>query len=205
MITPAVVTAIVFPLALLSDSFRGHFAAPLTFELQVTFFASVVVMALHKIESYWSLEYDQCPVYVSQAVDNPRRAIFLAFVPPFVAMMFMVFLAFIGPPFHLLSLAVWLGQGVHELHHTAKSLARRRLYPGLFTSVVFVGLMSLGMFPLWHDAVIGERGLFFVGYYAVQPVMFLAFYFEDRRWIARAPESIWNPEAPGPVGAGVTQ
>jgi hypothetical protein len=119
MITPAVVAAIVFPLSMLSDSFATHFTAPLSLELQVTFFASLVVMVLHKIESHWCNEYDQCPVYVSQAVDNPRRAIF-----------------------------------------------------------------SLGPFPLWHDAVIGERG-------------------EDRRWIARAPESIWNPEAPGPVGAGV--
>ena len=59
---------------------------------------------------------------------------------------------------------------------------------------------SFALFPLWHDAVIGVRGLIFYGYYAVLPVLFLGFYFEDRKWIAVAPESIWNPQGSPELG-----
>ena len=200
MILPAITAAVVLPLSGLSSTFRSHFDAPLTPAFQWAFFASAVLMALHKVESFWFAEYDQCPVYVSQNADNPRKAVFLAFVPIFIGMLFFAFLGFLGPPWHLITLTIWLGQGAHELHHTAKSLARGRLYPGFVTSVLFVGVMSLSLFPLWHDAVIGARGLIFYGYYAALPVLFLGFYFEDRKWIAAAPEAIWNPEGASDPG-----
>lgn len=202
MIVPGIAAAVVLPLSIFSSTFRSYFDAPLTTPLQLAFFASVVLMALHKVESFWFAEYDQCPVYVSQPTTNPRKAVFLAFVPIFIGMLIVCFLGFLGPPWHLITLTVWLGQGVHELHHTAKSLARGRLYPGIVTSVLFVGVMSLSLFPLWHDAVIGDRGVLFFGYYLALPCVFLGFYLEDRRWISVAPEAIWNP---GPVGAGATQ
>lgn len=202
MIVPGIAAAVVLPLAIFSSTFRSYFDQPLTAPLQLAFFASVVLMALHKVESFWFAEYDQCPVYTSQPQDNPRKAVFLAFVPIFIGMLIFSFLGFIGPPWHLITLTIWLGQGVHELHHTAKSLARGRLYPGIVTSVLFVAVMSLGLFPLWHDAVLGDRGVLFFSYYLALPAVFLGFYLEDRRWISAAPESIWNP---GPVAAEATQ
>ena len=197
MIVPAIAAAIVLPLGLLSANFRSHFTDPMSPTFLWVFLASAVLMALHKVESFWFGEFDQCPVYVSQPVENPRKAVFLAFCPIFIGMLFFAVLAFMGPPWHLILLAVWLGQGLHELHHTAKSLARGRLYPGLITSVLFVGVMSFGLFPMWHDSVIGSRGLLFYGYYVLMPLVFLAHYREDRKWIAAAPESIWNPESAG--------
>ena len=198
MIVPAVAAALVLPIGLLSSTFRSHFASPLTPALQVAFFASVVLMALHKLESFWFGEYDQCPVYVTQAnsgfADNPRRAQFLTFVPTFLGMLTFAFLAFLGPPWHLITLTVWLGQGLHELHHLAKSAARGRAYPGIVTSILFVGVMSFAVFPMWHAAVIGARGLIFYGYYALMPLVLLGHYVEDKKWISKAPESIWNPE-----------
>lgn len=200
MIVPAITGALVLPLALFSSTFRSFFASPLTPAFQGVFFASVVLMVLHKVESYWFGEFDQCPVYASSATssfaDNPRKAVFMTFVPTFLGMLIFAFLAFLGPPWHLITLTVWLGQGAHELHHLAKSAARGRLYPGIVTSVLFVVVMSFGLFPMWHDAVIGARGLIFSGYYAALPLVFLAHYLEDRKWISVAPESIWNPEAP---------
>jgi len=197
MILPGLAAALAVPLGLLSPAFRSHFAAPLSPEFQGVFLASVVLMALHKVESFWRGEYDQCPVYVSQAQSpswqNPRKAVFLAFVPIFIGMLLVAYLAFLGPPWHLIILTVWLAQGAHELHHLAKSLARGRLYPGLVTSVLFVGVMSFGLFPRWHDAVLGARGLAFYGYYALLPCVLLGFYLEDRKWISRAPPAIWNP------------
>lgn len=203
MLLPALTGAIVLPLALVSPAFRAHFGAPLSPALQGIFFASIVLMVLHKVESYWAGEFDQCPVYRSQGetdwAQNPRQAVFLGFVPVFLGMLLMAFLAFLGPPWHLVLLTIWLGQGLHEVHHAAKSLARGRAYPGIVTSVLFVGVMTLGLFPLWHDSVIGARGLLYYGYYATLPLVFLGFLAEDRRWIARTPASVWNPRprAPG--------
>ena len=94
MIVPAITAAIVLPLAALSSTFRSYFDAPLTPAFQWAFFASVLLMALHKVESFWAGEYDHCPVYVSQNSDNPRKAVFLAFCPIFIGMLVFSFLGF---------------------------------------------------------------------------------------------------------------
>lgn len=195
MIVPGITAAVVLTLACVSATFRSYFATPMSSAFQWALLGSFVLMALHKLESYWFAEYDQCPVYLSQDTSNPRKAVFLAFVPIFIGMLFFAFMGFFGPPWHLIAITVWLGQGIHEMHHTAKSLARARAYPGIVTSVLFVGLMTFVLFPMWHDAVIGARGLVFYGYYAVLPLVFAGFYFEDRKWISLAPPSIWNPES----------
>ena len=197
MILTGLAVAVVVPLGLLSEGFRGHFAAPLSPGLRLAFLASLLLMAAHKVESFYAGEYDVCPVYLTSGqaewARNPRKIFFLAFVPVFVGMTLVVYLAMLGPPWHLLIVTIWLAQGAHELHHTAKSLARRRVYPGLLTSVLFVATVSFGVFPLWHDAVFGARGAIFYGYYAALPLVLLAFYAEDRRWTARTPAHVWSP------------
>jgi hypothetical protein len=196
MIIPALTAAIVLPLGLFSAGFRSHFTAPLSPAFQWTFLASIVAMALHKLESFWFEEYEQCPVYLTngqaQWAQNPRKLLFLGFVPTFLGMMGFAYLGFIGPPWHLLAMTVWLGQGVHEMHHAAKSLSRRRAYPGIASSFLFVGVMWLGIFPMWHDLVIGARGVIFYGAYAVLPLVFLGYYLEDRKWTSLAPASLWR-------------
>lgn len=198
MIIPALTAVVVLPLGLLSDGFRSHFSAPLTPAFQWVFFATIVVMTVHKLESFWFEEYEQCPVYLTSGqaswAQNPRKAVFLSFVPTFIGMLFVAYLAFLGPPWHLLVMTVWLGQGAHELHHGAKSLSRRRVYPGTFSSLLFVGLMWFGVFPLWHDLVIGARGAVFFGTWAALPLVFLAYYLEDRRWVTRTPAPVWRGE-----------
>ena len=200
MIIPALTAAVVLPLGFFSAGFRSHFAAPLSPAFQWVFGVSIVAMALHKLESFWFEEYEQCPVYLTSGqadwARNPRKAVFLGFVPTFLGMLGVAFLGFLGPPWHLLVMTVWLGQGAHELHHAAKSLARGRLYPGVGTSLFFVGVMWFGVFPLWHDLVIGARGWLFYGPYAALPLVFLGYYLEDRKWISLAPASIWRRPIP---------
>ena len=196
MIIPALTAAVVLPLAFFSADFRSHFASSLPPALQWLFLASVVTMALHKLESFWFEEYEQCPVYLTSGqaewARNPRKTLFLGFVPIFLAMLGVAYLAFLGPPWHLIVITVWLGQGAHELHHAAKSLARKQLYPGSGTSLLFVAVIWLGVFPQWNDLVIGARGAFFYGAYALLPLLFLGHYLEDRKWISLAPISLWR-------------
>jgi hypothetical protein len=195
MTIPAVVGAAVILIGLFSPALRAHFGAALTPELRGVFLASIVVMVLHKAESYWAGEFDRCPTYLTTGrkwEDNPRRAMFLSFVPTFLGMLLVTFLAFMGPPWHLLLLTVWLAQGVHELHHSAKSLARGRPYPGVFSSVVFVGVTAVLMYPRWWDQVLGARGPAFPAFYALLPLVWAAFYFEDKRWQAGTDASVWD-------------
>jgi hypothetical protein len=196
MTIPAAAGAAVLLIGLFSESLRPRFGAALTPELRRVFLASIVVMILHKAESYWAGEFDVCPTYLNTEKrfgGSTRKAMFLSFVPTFLGMLVVTYLAFVGPPWHLLLLTVWLAQGVHELHHSAKSAARGRPYPGVFTSVLFVGVTALLMYPRWWDQVVGSRGAMFPVFYALLPIIWAAFYLEDKRWQAGTDESIWNP------------
>lgn len=181
---------VVIPLCLFSASFAQKFNHSLTPQLQQFFFLSILLMAIHKLESFFAKEYEHCPVYLTSGksawAQNPREAIFLSFVPTAVGMLFFLYLTILGPPWHLVFLTVWLAQGLHEIHHLAKSLARRKIYPGLYSSIAFVLVVSFGIFPLWHDLVFAQRGVFFKTYYLMLPVILAAFYFEDRIWFQKA-------------------
>jgi hypothetical protein len=197
MLLTGATAVVVVSLGLACSAFLERFKAPMSPALLRAVGCSIVIMALHKAESFWFDEYDQCPVYVTAGASswtaNPRKAVFVSFVPTFIGMLALLFLALAGPPWHLVIVTIWMGQGLHEIHHSAKTLARRRIYPGLFTAILFVAVQSFWLFPLWHDLVIGSRGAFFYGYYALLPFIFLAFYIEDKSWIRQAPRDIWHP------------
>jgi hypothetical protein len=190
MIITGATAVLVITLCLLIPSFKAHFQAPLSERLLNFFLLSILIMALHKAESFYALEYEKCPVYLNSGrtdwAKNPRKAIFLSFVSTFIGMLFVVYLALLGPPWHLVLITIWLAQGLHECHHLAKSLARKIFYPGLFTSLLFVLVQSFAVFPLWYDQVIGNRGVIYFAYYALVPCTVLAFYFEDSAWTALA-------------------
>ena len=196
MIITAAVAVVTFPLIYLDDEVRARFHKPVGDDVAAIFLLGAVVMAAHKLESLLTHEYEQCPVYLTQARQwgaDPARAIFLTFVPTFIGMLMVVALALIGPPWQLAIVTVWLAHGLHELHHVGKSIARRRIYPGLVSSLVFVVVQSGLLFPRWYDLVASERGALFNAYYLMLPMVVLAFYLEDRRWISHTPRRIWDP------------
>jgi hypothetical protein len=183
---PCLTVAIVFPLALFSSSIRAHFEGVLTPGLQSAFLASVVLFAVHQSEGFCSREHDE----------GERQGVFVTFVPGFVVLLAMAFLGFLGPPWHLIILTVWLALGVQELHHLGKSFARGVAHPGVVTSFFFVVVTCCGLFPLWHDAVLGARGAGFYGFYAALPLVVLAFWLEERRWLRAGPRAPSARERP---------
>lgn len=162
------------------------------------FLVTVVVMAVHKVESYLTGEFNQCPVYFTSGnaswAQNPRQAIFAAFVSTFLGMMFLVYLTMRGGHWPMLLMGVWAAQGLHEYHHSAKSLARRSYYPGTVTGLLFAAAVGGLLFPAWAGAL-GVSGPLFYAFYAAQPLVLLAFYLEDRRWLAGAAEAGFRPGA----------
>lgn len=193
MAIPALVAGIVIPLGFFSEVFRQHFNLPLTPQLLQLLLVSILLMVLHKGESFFSKEYDECPVYKTADnapwTQNSCKAIFISFVGTFLGMLFLLYLAMLGPPWPLILFCIWLSQGLHEMHHAAKSLARKKIYPGLFTSLLFVALQSFWMFPTWHDVVFETRGVFFFVYYALLPLIFVAFFAEDKLWLTKLSSS----------------
>lgn len=150
------------------------------------FFVSICLLTVHKIESYLTREYDVCPVYLTNGqaswTQNNRQTIFLAFVPILLGMSFMLFLVMKGPPWPLLLLLIWISQGLHELHHSGKSLAQKKYYSGVISSLIFVLQIDFFLFPEWYAQLHMENEIAFYLYYALQPFVLLAFYLEHRRW-----------------------
>jgi hypothetical protein len=163
------------------------FAAAPSKPLLDVLLASVVLMTAHKIESYFTGEFDQCPVYLTVGrgwEQNVRRAGFTVFVTAFLGGMFLLSLGLRGPPWPLLLMSIWCAQGLHELHHTAKSLVRRRYYPGTVTGILFTVMIDVAFFPLWYRSLPIASDAPLIAFYACQPLVLLAFYLEDRRWFA---------------------
>lgn len=169
----------------------GLFVAPLhpyfarvpSDELVALFLASILLMGAHKVESYCTGEFEQCPVYQTLArapwAGDVRRAMFVVFCSIFVGAMVLCYLVLRGAPWPLLLLAVWCAQGLHEIHHSAKSLARRRYYPGTTTAITFTLFMDVAFVPTYVSHL-GGPAWSLVLYYAAQPLLLGAFYVEDR-------------------------
>ena len=166
--------------------------------LMHAFLASIILMALHKTESFSKAEFDHCPVYLTSGqapwAQNCRKAIFVSFVTTFIGMLVLVYLVLLGPPWPIALLAVWLGQGLHEFHHLAKSWVRRSFYPGVFSSIAFVLVQSFWVFPQWFKLVFPKGGplsaslgeTVFIAYYVSLPLVLLAFILEDQSWTSTA-------------------
>jgi len=150
-------------------------------------FISIIIIALHKVESYYAEEYNHCPVYLTQGrsnwAQNNRQAIFLAFVCTFLVLTMGIYFAIKGQPWTMLIPIIWLAQGLHEQHHLAKSFAQRGYYPGTITSLLFVLQINFMLFPAWWDSLTIINDYLFYLYYLVQPIILLAFYFEHRHFL----------------------
>jgi hypothetical protein len=174
----------------LLPSLHPIFAASPSTHLADALLFSIGLMAVHKVESYLTGEFDQCPVYLGLSdapwVRGIRQAAFLVFCSVFLALAILIALAMRGPPWPLLVMAVWCSQGLHEIHHTAKSLARRRYYPGTASALVFVAYIDVVFFPAYLAQLsLGAPEVVRVGFYAAQPILLLAFFLEDRAWLVK--------------------
>lgn len=155
------------------------------------FTVSVILMAAHKLESYFQREFDVCPVYASMratvAKEGPARGLFISFCGAFVAMLGVTAVMALASPWTMVIFAVWIAHGLHELHHLGKSLARRSYYPGTVTGLLFTAWQGAVFLPAW----LAETPLNFQlsqyvtwGYFALCPALLMAFYLEDKKWLS---------------------
>lgn len=183
--TFAVVMVVVIGLGLpgIGAVFAGAITPPLAEALMITF----ALMGLHKLECYGSREWERSPFYLRAATlydDEPGRGYFLAFAPAVVMLLFCAGLLVAPAPWPLLSLLVWLAQGLHELHHLGKAAAERRHYPGVVSAVLFVLVMDGLFLPRWLECV-DLPGSAATVYLGLQPVLIVIFFLEHRDWRRR--------------------
>ncbi len=189
MALTAVVPAVGAGVALLNAAFRARLVAPFDEALLSSLGLSVGVMILHKIECYFAHECDACPVYLNLErapfATNVRQALFVSFVVPFLVMLLLLYAVASGAPWHWLAIGAWLGQGLHELHHVARSASRRRRYPGALTAVVFVWVVLGAVWPATAHALgLGAGWVTWLGA-GLAPLVGLAFYLEDHAWLRK--------------------
>jgi hypothetical protein len=190
-------------------SMHPIFAGPPSAKLVNLLLLSVGLMAVHKVECYATREWEQCPVYLgipsARWARGVRETAFVVFCSLDVAYMLLIALALRGPPWTMLVMAILCAQGLHELHHPAKSLARRRYYPGTASAVLFVLFMDLWFAPEYFAQLRLPFAKPLAWYYLAQPVVLLAFWLEDRAWLAAWPrrEGLGGgpPSAPRMPGA----
>ncbi|MBT3984332.1 MAG: HXXEE domain-containing protein [Bacteriovoracaceae bacterium] len=189
MVITLVTAALAIIVGLFVPVLAQRFNASASSELVNSFLISIVLMVAHKLESYFTNEYDHCPVYLHASTKSwgqkPRQAVFVGFVGTFLAMAFINYLLVKGPPWTLLILAAWASQGLHELHHSAKSLAQKSYYPGTITSIIFVAYGASSFFPKWSALVNTGGHDITAWYYAVMPFIFVGFYFEHKWWLKK--------------------
>lgn len=189
MIVTGLAAAAAIGLGFFVPASHAMFDAPPTNALLDAFLVTVLAMTAHKVESYAQGEYARCPVYLTnvnrERDRHPGRLLFQGFVPTVIGGLLLAYFLMRGQPWVLLMMLVWLGQGLHELHHAAKTLAERRYYPGTISGLLFVLLVDVLFYPAWLDALTVEAGPWRWAYLAAQPVLFIGYYAEHRGWSAR--------------------
>lgn len=187
----AITVGLAFELGLEAQVLQAHFSAGLSPQLHDAFGLSILVMAAHKWESWKAREQDHCPVYLTALrapwAQTRRDLNFVVFVGTFLMMMGVVWLAMRGGYWGALLLGVWMAQGLHELHHTAKAAAQRSYYPGAWSSVVFVGMTDFLLWPLWSSSLSLPPELS-MAFYLLQPVLWFTYALEHRQWLVRVAE-----------------
>ena len=189
MIVVGIAAAAILVIGFFLPGLHPIFAAEPDRGLLDALMVTVVAMILHKGESYRFREWERCPVYQTSTREPWAEArgqlLFLGFVPTFLGLLLLLALVLRGPPWPLLGLFLWCSQGLHEVHHVAKSLVERSLYPGTVTSVRFVASVDALLVPrvAGHLAIEGSAPL--IAFYAVQVGMLAAYVVEHRGWRAR--------------------
>jgi hypothetical protein len=189
MIITGLAAALALSLGFFVPSSHAIFDAPTTTGLLDAFLITILGMTVHKVESYRTGEFERCPVYLTNVHNErgkaPGRLLFHGFVPTVLGGLLLTYFVMRGPPWVLLMMLIWLGQGLHEWHHAAKTLVERRYYPGTVTGLLFVGLVDVLFYPVWVASLTVDLGGWFWVYYAVQPVVFVAYWLEHRGWFVR--------------------
>lgn len=135
------------------------FAKNFTFnqEIKDSLFVSILLMNLHKFESYYQKEWVHTKIFGSNSLvftrESAQRLIYITFVGTFLLMLIPAYLVLNSSTTQALVFLVWSAQGYVELHHLAKTIFRGYYYPGTFTGLLFFFYQNSTFLPIVINAL----------------------------------------------------
>ena len=112
-------------------------------QLLFVLISSIIVMFLHKVECYYTNEYNVCPVYQEKIMPMSNgggvaHAIFLTFCFWFFLFLVVVTAIFASEGRALKTLlGIWILTFVHEIHHPIQTLMDGTYYSGTITAYLY--------------------------------------------------------------------
>ena len=109
--------------------------------MKTVFIISIVLMLLHKIESFYTNEYHACPVYerLAREARTVQEALFKTFCTClFVALVIILAIWQWGDRAITILLVIWAFTFVHEIHHPVQTFISGSYYSGTVTAWAYV-------------------------------------------------------------------
>lgn len=109
--------------------------------MKTAFIISVVLMLLHKIESFYTNEYHACPVYarLAREAKTVQEALFKTFCTCLFAALAMILAIWQwGDRAITVLLVIWAFTFVHEIHHPVQTFISGSYYSGTITAWAYV-------------------------------------------------------------------
>mgnify|MGYP001231449923 CR=1 FL=1 len=106
---------------------------------------SYVLMILHKVESYYTNEWDVDPIYTK--LSRTKSSLFIVFVGTFLLMNMLVVCLIVDPNWRYFFLSIWGAQLITEIHHVSKAVARNKYYSGAYSGFALALYGCLSFFP----------------------------------------------------------
>lgn len=161
MAFPFGVAALWFCVAVIHPPSLDHVEAAFTGSLRRAFLLTLLLMGVHLGEriAFRSPRRPEPPTIA------PEAPFLVGFALGLLPMLVMLYLALLGPPYHVVLLTIWIATGHQVALRIGEALAQRRPIPGTFSGVIFTTTMGLLLFPAAHDLVFATRGIPFQGYY----------------------------------------
>ena len=152
----------------------------LSYEVKRDLWLTFVLMFVHKVESYATVEWDVCPLYTYLAYRLEKgKGFFLIFCGTFLVMAMFMMMVITDPSWRFFLPLAWGGQLLNEVHHVSKAFAFKRYYSGAVTALMMVLYACFVFFPnflsVWDMEHYGKApyivalASFYVFYKEVEP------------------------------------
>ena len=147
--------------------------------LKILFVFSVGLMFLHKLESYYTNEFNVCPVYYHIRLHITNKSIseanFKIFCFWFFSMLFLITSLIITDMQSLPYLfLLWIFMFIHEIHHPIQSFINKSYYSGSFTAWIYV-FFGFGFCWNYFSFYIPNNTSLFMGIYTIFFTLYTAY------------------------------
>ena len=131
---------------------NDHYEFPKVSEhMKFSMFISLILMFMHKVESYYTREWTVCRFYSGlkkiSFLQEHGEIVFLVFCTTFLLSTILMLLMICYEQWIHYNLLIWGCQLINETHHISKAIMRKAYYSGSYSAVLLVLWANLHYFP----------------------------------------------------------